>query len=162
MIYFDVKMNWKPYTVEVDHGYGWLDDKKIDEAARGAADLYEQDLPMMSYDEDTEVDGQHHFCQEFGAELFKDGAKWMQEEILKKLWHPASEVPRNDNGKILAFSKEIGYRKLYDMNAMLDETTCNTYQEMWKEEVKMYCLSDWIFVDELFDLIKKGGKNERT
>lgn len=62
-----------------------LDDKKIDEAARGAADLYEQDLPMMSYDEDTEVDGQHHFCQEFGAELFKDGAKWMQEEILKKL-----------------------------------------------------------------------------
>lgn len=42
-----------------------LDDKKIDEAARGAADLYEQDLPMMSYDEDTEVDGQHHFCQEF-------------------------------------------------------------------------------------------------
>ena len=52
-----------------------IDNKKIEEAARGAADLYEQDLPMMSYDEDTEVDGQHHFCQEFGAELFKDGAK---------------------------------------------------------------------------------------
>lgn len=39
-----------------------FDDKKTEEAARGAADLYEQDLPMMSYDEDTEVDGQHHFC----------------------------------------------------------------------------------------------------
>lgn len=64
-----------------------FDDKKIEEAARGEADLYEQDLPMMSYDEDTEVDGQHHFCQEFGAELFKDGAKWAINEFLKNLWH---------------------------------------------------------------------------
>ena len=51
-----------------------IDDKKIEEAARESADLYEKDLPIMSYKEDTEVDGQHHFCQEFGAELFKDGA----------------------------------------------------------------------------------------
>ena len=49
-----------------------IDEKKIEEAARETADLYEQDLPIMSYNEDTEVDGQHHFCQEFGAELFKD------------------------------------------------------------------------------------------
>lgn len=68
-------------------------DKKIEEAARRAADLYEQDLPMMSYDEDTEVDGQHHFCQEFGAELFKDGAKWTINEFLKNLWHPNTEAP---------------------------------------------------------------------
>mgnify|MGYP004677657611 FL=1 len=53
-----------------------IDDKKIEEAARETADLYEQDLPVMSYYENTEVDGQHHFCQAFGAELFKDGAKW--------------------------------------------------------------------------------------
>jgi hypothetical protein len=137
-----------------------LDDKKIDEAARGAADLYEQDLPIMSYDEDTEVDGQHHFCQEFGAELFKDGVKWTINELLKDLLHPASEVPRNDNGKILAFSREFGFRKLYDMNAMLDETSCRTYQGMWKEQVKLYRLTDWIFVDELFDLITKGGNHD--
>lgn len=135
-----------------------FDDKKIEEAARGAADLYEQDLPMMSYDEDTEVDGQHHFCQEFGAELFKDGAKWAINELLKDMFHPASEVPRNDNGKVLAFSKEFGNRKLYDMNDELDKTTCNTYQEMWEEQVNIFHLSDWIFIDELFDLITKGGK----
>lgn len=86
------------------------------------------------------------------------GAKWAINEFLKDLFHPASEVPRNDNGKVLAFSKEIGYRKLYDMNDMLDKTTCNTYKEMWEEEVKMYRLSDWIFIDELFDLITKGGR----
>ena len=135
-----------------------FDDKKIEEAARGAADLYEQELPMMSYDEDTEVDGQHHFCQEFGAELFKDGAKWAINEFLNGLFHTASEVPRNDNGKVLAFSKEYGYRKLYDMNDELDKTTCDTYQQMWEEQVNIFKLSDWIFVDELFDLVTKGGK----
>ena len=135
-----------------------IDDKKIEEAARGAADLYEQDLPMMSYYEDTEVDGQHHFCQEFGAELFKDGAKWAINEFLNGLFHTASEVPRNDNGKVLAFSKEFGNRKLYDMNDELDKTTCDTYQQMWEEQVNIFKLSDWIFVDELFDLVTKGGE----
>lgn len=90
---------------------------------------------------------------------FLDGIDWAEKEILKDLLHPASEVPRNDNGKVLAFSREVGYRKLYDMNDMLDKTTCNTYKEMWEEEVKMYRLSGWIFVEELFDIITKGGEN---
>lgn len=77
---------------------------------------------------------------------------------LKDLWHPASEVPRNDNGKVLAFSRKTGFIKLYDMNDELDKTTCDTYQEMWEENVKTFHLSDWIFVDELFDLIIKGGE----
>lgn len=71
-----------------------IDEKKIEEAAREAADLYEQDLPIMSYNEDTEVDSQHHFCQEFGAKLFKDGAKWAINEFLKDLWHPMQEEPK--------------------------------------------------------------------
>ena len=89
---------------------------------------------------------------------FLDGIDWAEKEIFKDLLHPASEVPRNDNGKVLAFSKVFCNRKLYDMNAMLDKTTCNTYQEMWEEQVYMFHLSDWIFVDELFDLIIKGGE----
>lgn len=92
---------------------------------------------------------------------FNAGAKWAINEFLNdlnELLRPASEVPRNDNGKILAFSKERGYRKLYDMNAMLDKTTCNTYQEMWEVEVNAYCLTNWIFVEELFDMIMKGGE----
>ena len=89
---------------------------------------------------------------------FLDGIDWAEKEIFKDLLHPASEVPRNDNGKVLAFSKEFGNRKLYDMNDELDKTTCNTYQEMWEEQVNIFHLSDWIFIDELFDLITKGGK----
>lgn len=92
------------------------------------------------------------------SEAYKEGAHWAINEFLKDLFHAACEVPWNDNGKVLSFSREIGYRKLYDMNAMLNETTCNTYKEMWKKEVKAYRWSDWIYVDELFGLITKGGK----
>lgn len=77
----------------------------------------------------------------FIAEGFRYGAKWAINE-LKDLFHPASEVPRNDNGKVLAYSKEHGYRKLYDMNDELDKITCDTYQEMWNEEVKAHHLTD--------------------
>ena len=88
-----------------------------------------------------------------GKDSFKAGAKWMQEEFLKGLFHPASEVPRNDNGKILAFSKVNS-----NMNAMLNETACDTYQEMWEIRVRAYTFTDWVFVEELLDLIVKGGE----
>lgn len=91
---------------------------------------------------------------------FKAGAKWAINEFLKDLGHPASEVPRNDNGKILAFSKVNSNMKLYDMNAMLNETACDTYQEMWEIKVRAYTFTDWVFVEDILDLIKKGGKNE--
>lgn len=122
-----------------------IDDKEIDIAARAQA--LSKHLNETAY------------FQLRSIEDFTDGAKWAINELLKDLFHPASEVPRNDNGKVLAFSKEFGYRKLYDMNDELDKTTSDTYQEMWNEEVKAYHLTDWIFVDELFDLITKGGKN---
>ena len=100
------------------------------------------------------------FYKEDIKEAIGLGAKWGINELLKDLWHPVSEVPRNDNGKVLAFSKESGHRKLYDMNDELDKTTCDTYQQMWEEQVNIFKLSDWIFVDELFDLITKGGEHD--
>lgn len=121
-----------------------IDDKEIDIAAR--AQVLSKHVNETAY------------FQLRSIEDFKDGAKWAINELLKDLLHPASEVPRNDNGKILAYSKERGYRKLYDMNDELDKTTCDTYQEMWEKEVNAYHLTDWIFIDELFDLITKGGK----
>lgn len=121
-----------------------IDDKEIDIAAR------EQTLSKHL--------NETAYFQLRSIEDFTDGAHWAINEFLKNLLHPASEVPRNDNGKILAFSKEIGHRKLYDMNAMLDEIDCGEYQEMWEFEVKAYRWTNWIFVEELFDMIMKGGK----
>lgn len=134
-----------------------IDDKKIESAKE---EIYEDKFlgcgEMVEAFEDE--DKMEMFDKEDIKEAIGLGAKWAINEFLKDLLHPASEVPRNDNGKILAFSKEIGYRKLYDMNAMLDETDCYTYQDMWENEVNKYRLSDWIFVEELFNLIIKGGK----
>ena len=134
-----------------------IDDKKIETAKE---EIYEDKFlgcgEMVEAFEDE--DEMEMFDKEDIKEAIGLGAEWAINELLKDLLHPASEVPRNDNGKILAFSKEIGYRKLYDMNAMLDETDCYTYQDMWENEVNKYCLSDWIFVEELFNLIIKGGK----
>ena len=121
-----------------------IDNKEIDIAARAQA--------LSKHINETA------YFQLRSIEDFTDGAKWAINELLKDLFHPASEVPRNDNGKVLAFSKEFGYRKLYDMNDELDETTCDTYQEMWEIRVRAYTFTDWVFVEDLLDLIKKGGK----
>ena len=133
-----------------------IDDKKIEAAKE---EIYEDRFLLngeeivFNNDEKEEM-----FYKEDIKEAIGLGAKWGINELLKDMFHPASEVPRNDNGKVLAFSRVFCNRKLYDMNAMLDKTTCNTYQEMWEEQVYMFHLSDWIFVDELFDLIIKGGE----
>lgn len=134
-----------------------IDDKKIEAAKE---EIYEDRFlgcgEMVEAFEDE--DNMEMFDKEDIKEAIGLGAKWMQEEFLKDLRHPASEVPRNDNGKILAFSKVNSNIKLYDMNAMLNETACDTYQEMWEIRVRAYTFTDWVFVDELLDLITKGGE----
>ena len=133
-----------------------MDDKKIEAAKE---EIYEDrfllngEEVVFNNDEKEEM-----FYKEDIKEAIGLGANWATNELLNDLLHPASEVPRNDNGKILAFSKVNSNIKLYDMNAMLNETACDTYQEMWKIRVRAYTFTDWVFVEELLDLIKKGGK----
>lgn len=138
-----------------------IDDNKIEEAANLhrfelIASMHGSTLgtPMQCFEEvvDAETD--------LIENSFITGAKWAINEFLKDVCHPASEVPRNDNGKILAFSKVNSNIKLYDMNAMLNETACDTYQEMWEIIVRAYTFTDWVFVEELLDLIKKGGNHD--
>ena len=135
-----------------------IDDNKIEAAKE---EIYEDRFLLngeeVVFDNDAK---EEMFYKEDIKEAIGLGAKWGINELLNGLFHPASEVPRNDNGKVLAFSKECGYRKLYDMNDELDKTTCDTYQQMWEEQVNIFKLSDWIFVDELFDLITKGGEHD--
>ena len=64
-------------------------------------------------------------------------------------------IPRNDNGKILAFSKVNS-----NMNAMLYETACYTYQGKQEVRVREYTFTDLLFVEDLLDLIKKGGNHD--
>lgn len=136
-----------------------VDDKKIEATKE---EIYEDRFLLngeeivFNNDEKEEM-----FYKEDIKEAIGLGAKWAINEFLNdlnELLHPASEVPRNDNGKILAFSKVNSNIKLYDMNDMLNETACDTYQEMWKIRVRAYTFTDWVFVEDLLDLIVKGGE----
>ena len=131
-----------------------IDDKKIEAAKE---EIYEDRFLLngeeIVFDND---DKEEMFYEGDIKEAIGLGAKWAIYELLKDFLHPASEVPRNDNGKILAFSKVNSNIKLYDMNAMLNETACDTYQEMWEVRVRAYTFTDWVFVEELLDLIKIG------
>lgn len=134
-----------------------IDEKKIEEAARGAADLYEQDLPIMSYYVDTEVDGQHHFCQEFGAELFKNGANWAINEFLKDLWHPFDEVPTRKDSNILQFFESYGAGSEDDFDEYFElaNTREGFTQETWEEFMNEGGVpSKWLYIDDLMP--KKG------
>lgn len=135
-----------------------IDDKKIEEAAQGAADLYEQDLPIMSYNEDTEVDGQHHFCQEFGAELFKDGAKWAINEFLKNLWHPASEMPDKNRICLVRVVYHPNHGMFQD-EERIEQSSFHDfgwYDYDFKYIGTNYDIISWLYVDDLFP--KKGGE----
>ncbi len=126
-----------------------FDDKKIEEAARGAADLYEQDLPMMSYDEDTEVDGQHHFCQEFGAELFKDGAKWAINEFLKNLWHPNTEEPDKSKSDIITLG--------FDNDAYLQfKESILWNEESWRHSISRCQIIKWAYLSDILPKQEEG------
>lgn len=127
-----------------------FDDKKIEEAARRAADLYEQDLPMMSYDENTEVDGQHHFCQEFGAELFKDGAKWAINEFLKNLWHPNAEEPDKSKSDIITLGFENDAYLQFKESILWNE-------ESWRHSISRCQIIKWAYLSDILPK-QKGGK----
>lgn len=128
-----------------------IDDKKIEEAAQGTADLYEQDLPIMSYNEDTEVDGQHHFCQEFGAELFKDGAKWAINEFLKDLWHPNTEKPDKSKSDIITLG--------FDNDAYLQfKESILWNKESWRHSISRCQIIKWAYLSDI--LPKQEGGNQ--
>lgn len=83
-----------------------IDEKKIEAAKE---EIYEDRFLLngeeVVFDNDAT---EEMFYKEDIKEAIGLGAKWAINEFLNdlnELIHPASEVPRNDNGKILAFSK---------------------------------------------------------
>ena len=129
-----------------------IDDKKIEEAARESADLYEKDLPIMSYNEDTEVDGQHHFCQEFGAELFKDGANWAINEFLKDLWHPNAEEPDKRKSDIITIGS-YNYISLHFKESFIWK------EESWRHSISRLQITKWAYLSDILPK-QKGGNHD--
>ena len=104
-----------------------IDDKKIEEAAK-------------QHSEESYISGYFQACYK---DAFIDGAKWMQEELLKDLWHPASEEP--DKNHFVLF-----------------KTAGNSFETEyigkndWATIVRCFKVVKWFYVDYL--LPKEGGE----
>lgn len=113
-------------------------DKKIEEAATN----YAQD-GYNNYDDNI---------QSIIEEAFKSGAKWMQEEFLKDLWHPASEEPKKVKNLLLETTYEYG-KPIYHLIKYMPNgnNVC-----AWREWYKGAHISRWLYIDDL--LPKEGGE----
>ena len=127
-----------------------IDDKKIEEAAR---DYINKNGYFVKYDEDPCVD------IEFA---YKEGAKWAINEFLKDLWHPTSEVPRNDYTDILVVCKEPQRPIVLFPEDILDETPDDiiSNNDMWMHLCDVYKITKYCYIGDL--LPKKGGENDRA
>lgn len=113
-----------------------IDEKEIDIAARAVV--------LSKHINETA------YFQLRSIEDFKDGAKWMQEEFLKGLWHPASEKPEGYDEWILIHYNVGNYYSLAQVKEF----------KSWKGFVERVPIENWLYIDDLFP--KEGDKNERA
>ena len=105
-----------------------IDDNKIEEAAVKSANYLKGicDFTVINAFE----------------EGFKEGAKWAINEFLKDLWHPADEMP-NENNEVICVDKDsrtITYNGIANWFAF-----CRTHD-----------VTNWLYVNDL--LPKEGGE----
>lgn len=77
---------------------------------------------------------------------FTKGAKWMQEEFLKNLWHPTDEQPEGYDEWILLHYNVGNYYSLAQVKDF----------KSWEGFVKRAPIEKWLYIDDLFP--KEGGE----
>lgn len=73
------------------------------------------------------------------------GAKWMQEEFLKDLWHPASKEPKFGKGRLLVLIN--GGVSILNVGFVLDQL---------RNLHNIYGIEGWLYLDDL--LPKEEGE----
>lgn len=119
-----------------------IDDKKIEEVARYYCNNRypaSQDAPFI-------------------AEGFRHGAKWMQEELLKNLWHPASEMPDKNRTCLVRVVYHLNHGMLPD-EERIEQSSFHDfgwYDYDFKYIGTNYDIISWLYVEDL--LPKEGGE----
>lgn len=133
-----------------------IDDYKIKKAAR---QISEKVMDANGFDNSKPT---HLAFLEGHIDGFNAGAKWMQEEFLKDLWHPASEAPRNDYTDILIVCKKPQRPIVLFLEDLLDGAPDDiaSYNDMWMHLCDVYKITKYCYIGDL--LSKKGGENGRT
>ena len=106
-----------------------IDDKKIEDAAK-------------QHSEESYISGYFQACYK---DAFIEGAKWIQEEFLKNLWHPAKDIPEEERPVLVVYKHggySIEYWKAYNISGQVNYWTLD--------------ITQWLYVDDLFP--KEGGE----
>ena len=103
-----------------------INNKKIEDAAK-------------QHSEESYISGYFQACYK---DAFIEGAKWMQEEFLKDLWHPADEMP-NENNEVICVDKDS---RTITYNGIVN----------WWAFCRTHDVTHWLYVDDL--LLKEGGE----
>ena len=110
-----------------------INNKKIEEAAK-------------QHSEESYISGYFQACYK---DAFINGAKWMQEELLKDLWHPSSEEPKNL--EYIVFTTTM-FGEVYLFTKQVDNT------QDWKTIVETHGIEQWVYRDDIVSLIFKEVK----
>ena len=86
------------------------------------------------------------FVSSESVEGFKEGAKWMQEEFLKNLWHKTDEEPEGYDEWILLNYNVGNYYSLAQVKEF----------KSWKGFIERAPIDKWLYIDDLFP--KEGDK----
>ena len=105
-----------------------IDNKKIEDAAK-------------QHSEESYISDYFQACYK---DAFIEGAKWIQEEFLKDLWHPADEIPKI--GRVIIMENYYPDGRIEFLSNWRKSTSHNPIEGNTKK---------WLYVDDL--LPKKGG-----
>ena len=108
-----------------------INNKKIEDAAK-------------QHSEESYISGQFQACYK---DAFIEGAKWMQEEFLKNLYHPTSEVP--EIGRVIIIENHYSDGRIEFPSRMRKSTSHNPIDGETQK---------WFYIDDLFQ--KEGGKHD--
>lgn len=121
-----------------------IDDKKIEAAANKHIETEYARYNSGEVEEEM-------ICHR-GKDSFKAGAKWMQEEFLKDLWHPASEIPSEEKPLIVEYSITDTIKDYASFKRL-------SYSYVYWDWVSYYEIANitrWLYIDDL--LPKEGGE----
>lgn len=121
-----------------------IDERRIEEAKE---EIYEDKFlnngTDVVFDND---DKEEMYYKEDIKEAISLGAKWMQEEILKDLWHQVNKEPEGyDEWILLHYS--VG--NFYSLAQVKDFKS-------WEGFVERAPIEEWLYIDDLFK--KEGGE----
>ena len=138
-----------------------IGDKKIESAKE---EIYED--KFLGCGEMVEAFKDEDEMEMFDKEDIKEaiglGARWAVNELLKDLWHPASEEPDVRHKTIICLYDDGDIHQDYDVydEAITHDTFLGIGKFNWNDYAENEEIKKWCYATDL--LPKEEGENERT